>query len=203
MARRFYRSNPAGSSTRCAAGEPSNLRPGGAARLRIAPSMSASPLDQHPAVARVRAALGAAGLAPRIVALPDAARTARAAADAIGCQVAQIANSLVFRMLDSDAPLLVMTSGANRVDPDKVAGLVGGPVGKADARFVRDATGFAIGGVAPVGHAQPVRTLVDRHLLQHAEIWAAAGHPHTVFPLTPDALVRITGGSVADVAADG
>jgi prolyl-tRNA editing enzyme YbaK/EbsC (Cys-tRNA(Pro) deacylase) len=157
-------------------------------------------LDNHPAVDRVRAALDAAGVATTIVALPDAARTARAAADAIGCDVAQIANSLVFRGATSGAPLLVMTSGANRVDTARVAALVGEPVGKADAAFVRAATGFVIGGVAPVGHSAPVRTLIDRDLFRHAEIWAAAGHPHTVFRLTPDALVRLTGGTVVAVA---
>jgi prolyl-tRNA editing enzyme YbaK/EbsC (Cys-tRNA(Pro) deacylase) len=156
-------------------------------------------IDNHPAVERVRAALAAAGLAVDIVALPDAARTARAAADAIGCDLAQIANSLVFRGGTSGAALLVMTSGANRVDTARVAALVGEPIGKADAAFVRAATGFAIGGVAPVGHAAPVRTLVDRDLFRHAEIWAAAGHPHTVFRLTPDALLRLTGGAVVEV----
>jgi prolyl-tRNA editing enzyme YbaK/EbsC (Cys-tRNA(Pro) deacylase) len=159
-----------------------------------------SAVHSHPAVERVRAALTAAGVAVEILALPDAARTARAAADAIGCDVAQIANSLVFRGETSDTALLVMTSGANRVDTARVAALVGESIGKADARFVRAATGFVIGGVAPVGHVAPVRTLIDRDLLRHAEIWAAAGHPHTVFRLTPDALLRLTGGTVVEVA---
>jgi prolyl-tRNA editing enzyme YbaK/EbsC (Cys-tRNA(Pro) deacylase) len=154
----------------------------------------------HPAVDRVRAALAAAGVATEIVALPDAATTARAAADAIGCDVAQIANSLVFRLERSGAPLLVMTSGANRVDIVRVAALLDEPIRKADAAFVRASTGFAIGGVAPVGHVAPVRTLVDRDLLRHAAVWAAAGHPRTVLRLSPEALLRITGGTVADVA---
>jgi prolyl-tRNA editing enzyme YbaK/EbsC (Cys-tRNA(Pro) deacylase) len=158
-----------------------------------------SAVDTHPAVDRVRAALAAAGVETAIVTLPDAARTARAAAEAIGCGVGQIANSLVFRGERSGAALLVMTSGAHRVDTARVAALVGEPVGKADAAFVREATGFAIGGVAPVGHASRLRTFVDRDLLGHAEIWAAGGHPHTVFRLSPAALVRITGGTVADV----
>lgn len=162
--------------------------------------MTESAVHSHPAVERVRAALTAAGVAVEILALPDAARTARAAADAIGCDVAQIANSLVFRGETSDTALLVMTSGANRVDTARVAALVGESIGKADARFVRAATGFVIGGVAPVGHVAPVRTLIDRDLLRHAEIWAAAGHPHTVFRLTPDALLRLTGGTVVEVA---
>jgi prolyl-tRNA editing enzyme YbaK/EbsC (Cys-tRNA(Pro) deacylase) len=159
-----------------------------------------SAVHSHPAVERVRAALTAAGVAVEILALPDAARTARAAADAIGCDVAQIANSLVFRGETSDTALLVMTSGANRVDTARVAALVGESIGKADAAFVRAATGFVIGGVAPVGHVAPVRTPIDRDLLRHAEIWAAAGHPHTVFRLTPDALLRLTGGTVVEVA---
>jgi prolyl-tRNA editing enzyme YbaK/EbsC (Cys-tRNA(Pro) deacylase) len=157
-------------------------------------------VSSHPAVDRVRAALTAAGAKSEIVELSAAARTARAAAEQIGCDVAQIANSLVFRCEQSAAALLVLTSGANRVNPARVASIVGEPVEKADADFVRASTGFAIGGVAPVGHAAPIRTLIDRSLLGHAEIWAAAGHPHTVFRLTPEALVRITGGAVADVA---
>jgi len=157
--------------------------------------------SDHPAVRRVRAALAAAGVATEIVELSAAARTARAAAEQLGCDVAQIANSLVFRCEASGAPLLVMTSGANRVDAARVAALVGEPIGRADAEFVRRASGFAIGGVAPVGHAAPLRTLIDRSLLRHAAIWAAAGHPHTVFRLTPDELIRITGGTLAEVAA--
>jgi prolyl-tRNA editing enzyme YbaK/EbsC (Cys-tRNA(Pro) deacylase) len=162
--------------------------------------MNDGSISAHPAVERVRAALAAARVGTRIVELSAAARTARAAAEQIGCEVAQIANSLVFRCAASDAPLLVMASGAQRVDLARVAALVGEDVGKGDAAFVRAATGFAIGGVAPVGHAVPVRTLVDRTLLDCTEIWAAAGHPHTVFRLTPAELVRITGGTVADIA---
>jgi prolyl-tRNA editing enzyme YbaK/EbsC (Cys-tRNA(Pro) deacylase) len=162
--------------------------------------VSEDSVASHPAVERVRAALAASGMEAAIVALPDAARTARAAAEAIGCEVAQIANSLVFRGERTGAALLVMTSGANRVDTARVAAIVGEPIGKADATFVRAATGFAIGGVAPVGHASPVRTLIDRDLFRHAEIWAAGGHPHTVFRLTPEALERLTGGAVVEVA---
>jgi prolyl-tRNA editing enzyme YbaK/EbsC (Cys-tRNA(Pro) deacylase) len=161
--------------------------------------MSRDAAATHPAVERVRAALAARGLVAQIVCLPEAARTARAAAEAIGCAVAQIANSLVFRGERSGAALLVLTSGAHRVDLARVAQLVGEPIAKADAAFVRAATGFAIGGVAPVGHLRPLRALVDRNLFGHAEIWAAAGHPHTVFRLTPDELVALTGGSIADV----
>ncbi len=130
---------------------------------------------------------------------PDGTRTAVDAAAAIGCSVGQIVKSLVFRRAGG-APLLVVASGTNRVDEAKVAALVGEPIGKADAAFVREETGFAIGGVPPAGHATPIETLVDEDLLRHAEIWAAAGTPRTVFPLTPQELVAMTGGRVVDVA---
>ena len=152
-----------------------------------------------PSVERVRDALSRAGLKPAIVELPGAARTAKAAAEYLGCEVAQIANSLVFRAETSDSALLVMSSGAKRVDVARLAALVGEPVGKADADFVRDQTGFAIGGVPPVGHAVR-RTFVERSLAAYRELWAAAGHPHTVFRLTYEELVRITGGAEADLA---
>jgi prolyl-tRNA editing enzyme YbaK/EbsC (Cys-tRNA(Pro) deacylase) len=154
-----------------------------------------------PSVERVREALARAGLAPDIVELPGAARTAQAAADFLGCAVGQIANSLVFRATSSDGAVLVMSSGAKRVDTARLAALVGEPIGKADAEFVRRHTGFAIGGVAPVGHAAMLRAFVEKSLAAHREIWAAAGHPHTVFRLTYDELVRITAGEQADLAA--
>lgn len=153
-----------------------------------------------PSVQRVRKALDEAGLQTAIVELPGAARTAKAAADFLGCDVGQIANSLVFR-LQSGAPLLVMSSGAKRVDLDRLAALAGEPVGKADAEFVRRTTGFAIGGVAPVGHAEPLRTFVEESLAAHRELWAAAGHPHTVFRLTYADLLRITRGDGVRAAA--
>ena len=144
-------------------------------------------------VVRVREALATAGIAADIIELPGAARTAQQAAEFLGCDVAQIANSLVFRTA-RDEPLLVMSSGARRVDVERLAQFAGEPVTKADAAFVRRTTGFAIGGVAPVGHAAPVRTLVERSLAAHAELWAAAGHPHTVFRLSYTELARITRG---------
>jgi prolyl-tRNA editing enzyme YbaK/EbsC (Cys-tRNA(Pro) deacylase) len=150
-------------------------------------------------VERVRDALSRAGVGAEIVELPGAARTARAAAEYLGCEVAQIANSLVFRAEASDAALLVMSSGAKRVDVARLAALVGEPVGKADADFVRSRTGFAIGGVAPVGHGL-TRTYVEKSLAAHAALWAAAGHPHTVFRLTYADLVRITAGAEVDLA---
>jgi len=152
-----------------------------------------------PSVERVRDALSRAGLGPTIVELPGAARTAKAAAEYLGCEVGQIANSLVFRAAASSRALLVMSSGAKRVDLARLAALVGEPVDKADADFVRRETGFAIGGVPPVGH-DVARTFVERSLAGYRELWAAAGHPHTVFRLSYDELVRITKGSEADLA---
>ena len=157
-------------------------------------------IEQHASVMRVRDALAAHGIVDRIVVLPDSARTAQIAADALGCKVAQIANSLVFRLMTSNQALLVLSSGAKRVDMKRLVSVTAEPVGKADATFVRDSTGFVIGGVAPVGHTQPLRRLVERSLFAFGEIWAAAGHPHTVFRLTPDELVRITGAEIVEVA---
>ncbi len=154
----------------------------------------------NPSVERVRAALAAAGLAAGIVELPGAARTARAAAEFLGCEVAQIANSLVFRAQATDSALLVMSSGAKRVSTTKLAAMAGEPVGKADADFVRRHSGFAIGGVAPAGHISPLRTYVERSLANWPVIWAAAGHPSTVFRLTYAELLRISGGTEADLA---
>ena len=153
-----------------------------------------------PAALRVQEALAARGVDTTIVYLERAARTSAEAAAAVGCRVDQIAKSLVFRLATRGTPLLVIASGANRVDETRVAGLVGEPLGKADADFVRAHTGFAIGGVAPLAHPAPLTTLIDEHLLKWERIWAAAGHPHTVFPLTPAELVRLTGGRVVAVA---
>jgi prolyl-tRNA editing enzyme YbaK/EbsC (Cys-tRNA(Pro) deacylase) len=151
-------------------------------------------------IERVQEALRALGLGHEVVDLGLSARTAADAANAVGCRVDQIAKSLVFRLRETGRPLLVVTSGAHRVDEAKVAALVGEPLERADAAFVRTETGFAIGGVAPVGHAKPVLTLIDEHLLAFEAIWAAAGHPNTVFRLTPDELVAMTGGRVAAVS---
>ncbi len=139
--------------------------------------------------------LGAAG---EVRVLPETAPTAAAAAAQLGCEVGAIANSLVFAA--DGAPLLVMTSGAHRVDTARVAALVGvSAVSRADARSVRAWTGQVIGGVGPVGHPVPIRTLVDVWLAKYDVVWAAAGHPHTVFPTSFDELVRITGGTSAEV----
>ena len=163
-------------------------------------STGESAVLRAPTVERVVRALRAAGIASEVVELPGAARTAKAAAEFLGCEVAQIANSLVFRAARSDAAILVMSSGARRVDLVRLAAIVGEPFAKADAAFVREATGFAIGGVAPVGHTGELRTFVERSLAAHADVWAAAGHPNTVFRLAYEELVRITRGTPADLA---
>jgi prolyl-tRNA editing enzyme YbaK/EbsC (Cys-tRNA(Pro) deacylase) len=130
--------------------------------------------------------------------LPGSAPTAAAAAAQLGCEVGAIANSLVFAA--DGAPLLVMTSGAHRVDTARVAALVGAAVvARADAKSVRAWTGQVIGGVAPVGHPAPIRTLVDVWLAKYDVVWAAGGHPHAVFPTAYDELLRITGGTSAEV----
>ncbi|MEV7599234.1 YbaK/EbsC family protein [Kitasatospora sp. NPDC089797] len=141
----------------------------------------------------VAEALAAAGVTGEIVVLPDSARTAAEAAAALGCEVGAIANSLVFEC--DGAPLLVMTSGAHRVDTAHLAARLGtGPITRASAARVREATGQAIGGVAPTGHPAPLRTVVDTALERYEVLWAAAGHPHTVVPMTYGELLRVTGG---------
>lgn len=151
-----------------------------------------------PAARTVAEALHAVGVGGRIVVLPEPAPTAAAAAAQLGCEVGAIANSLVFAA-DGD-PLLVLTSGAHRVDTTQVAALLGvGRVARADPDFVRRHTGQAIGGVAPLGHPAPVRTVVDVWLARHVRVWAAGGHPSTVFPTTYEELLRITGGTAAEV----
>ena len=162
--------------------------------------MSSSAVLTNPSVERVRAALERAGMPAEIVELPGAARTAKAAADFLGCEVAQIANSLVFRATASDSAVLVMSSGACRVDLARLARVLGEPVAKADAEFVRRHTGFAIGGVAPVGHGIS-KVFVEKALATQGELWAAAGHPHTVFRLSYPQLLSITGGREVELAA--
>ena len=149
-------------------------------------------------VQRVAAALESLGHPHRPQMLDDAARTAQQAADALGIAVGQIAKSVIFRRRSDDRAVLVIASGDRRVDEKKV-GAVTGELGRADAQFVRAATGFVIGGVAPLAHATAPVTLIDRELFRFAEIWAAAGHPNGVFKLTPQDLERYTGAPVADV----
>lgn len=150
---------------------------------------------------RVADLLASLGHDKPVVMLPSSGRTSAEAAAAVGCDVAEIAKSIIFRRLSDDAPVLVIASGGNRVDEAKVTALVG-PLGRADARFVRDNTGYAIGGVCPVGHVIKPVMLIDRDLFGFASVWAAAGHPHAVFNLTPAQLEEMTGGMVADVRLD-
>ncbi len=148
---------------------------------------------------RVQQALAERGFDFEVREFPASTRTAAEAAAAIGCAVGQIAKSLVFRARDSGRPVLVIASGANRVDERAVGALIGETIGRADADFVRETTGFAIGGVPPLGHRAPLVTLIDRDLLGFAEIWAAAGTPNAVFRLKPTDLAALTGDQVAEV----
>lgn len=164
----------------------------------------------HPAVAKVTAALGEAGLhaaAAGVRVLPAEVRTAAQAAEALGVPVGAIANSLVFRGRTADGvevAVLALTSGAHRAEEFRLAELAGvAEVGKADAAFVREHTGQPIGGVAPVGHPERLVTLVDTALRGYSEVWAAAGHPKSVFPTTFDELVTLTGGTPGDLAGEG
>lgn len=153
----------------------------------------------HRNAERVAATLAAAGAVGQVRELTDTARTAAEAAAALGVDVGAIANSLVF--VADDEPVLVLTSGAHRADTTKLAGvLAAGKVKRADPDTVRTATGFPIGGVAPVGHATPLRTVVDSALAAYDVVWASAGTPHAVFPTTYAELLRITGGTAAEVA---
>jgi prolyl-tRNA editing enzyme YbaK/EbsC (Cys-tRNA(Pro) deacylase) len=148
---------------------------------------------------KVQAALAGKGLVGTVVEMPDTTRSSKDAAAAIGCKVEQIAKSLIFKTRHTHQPILMIASGPNRVNEKRLAELVGEPLDKADADFVREQTGFAIGGVPPLGHSQQVRTFVDRDLLEFKEIWAAAGTPHAVFSIAPTELVRITGGECIEV----
>src|SRR2546423_14782752 len=138
---------------------------------------------------RVQDALNATGIAAAIIEYDVPARTSAEAAAVLGCSVAQIAKSLIFKTA-SGSPILVIASGANRVDEAKVAAFVGESIGRADAQFVRDCTGYASGGIPPLGHATRLSTLVDRELLRFDTVYAAGGTPHAMFPLSPADLVR-------------
>jgi prolyl-tRNA editing enzyme YbaK/EbsC (Cys-tRNA(Pro) deacylase) len=148
---------------------------------------------------RVQEALKGLGFTLQVVELPDSTRTAVEAAQAVGCQLGQIVKSLVFKAKRSERPILVIASGANRVNERAIEAMIGEPLGKADADFVRQRTGFVIGGVPPVGHSEPLTTFVDLDLLAFDEVWAAAGTPNAVFRLTPHDLVRMTGGQVVKI----
>lgn len=151
------------------------------------------------AAEKVQQALRERGVDARVVQLDATTRSAADAAAAIGCGVGQIAKSLVFRSKTSGRPVLVVASGVNRVSERTIAALLGEAIEKADAAFVRDETGFAIGGVPPIAHHRPIVTFIDQDLLGFAEIWAAAGTPNAVFRLTPADLLAVTGGQVIPV----
>jgi len=148
---------------------------------------------------RVQDALTAAGLAVVVTEHAVPARTSAEAAAVLRCDVGQIAKSLVFRAA-SGRPVLVIASGAHRVDEGRIAALAGEPIGKADAAFVRTVTGYAIGGIPPLAHAQRLLTFIDRNLMGYATVYAAGGTPHALFPIAPADLVRVSGGQVADTA---
>jgi len=152
-----------------------------------------------PSAKRVQDALNALGFSLEVLELPASTRTAVEAANAVGCQLGQIVKSLVFKAKRSGKPVLVLTSGANRVNEKRIEDLIGEPLGKANADFVRESTGFAIGGVPPLGHTQTLETYIDQDLLQYETVWAAAGTPHALFKLNPKDLVRMTGGKVIKV----
>ncbi len=139
------------------------------------------------------------GVSSKVIEVPESTRSAAEAAAAIGCDISQIVKSLVFRAVDRDEPVLVLASGVDRVDEARLAEIVG-PVEQATAKFVRARTGFAIGGVPPVGHIEPLDTYLDEHLLDHEVVWAAAGTPRAVFPIDPRELVQITSATVVAVA---
>jgi prolyl-tRNA editing enzyme YbaK/EbsC (Cys-tRNA(Pro) deacylase) len=152
-----------------------------------------------PSAQKVQDALLALGYANRIVEFADSTRTAAEAAAAVGCTVGQIAKSIIFQGHTTHRPILIITSGANRVHEKRAGERIGEKLDKAAAELVRTATGYAIGGVPPLAHAQPLTTYIDQDLLQYEEIWAAAGHPHAVFRLTPAELLSMTGGQVIQV----
>ena len=155
-----------------------------------------------PAARRVQATLDAFGLDLVVRQFPESTRSAAEAAAAVGCDVGQIAKSVVMRGKRSDRPILVVASGANRVDTTKVEAIVGEATGKADAAYVRERTGYAIGGIPPIGHDDQPIVVLDADLQGYGEIWAAAGTPNAVFAIAPDQLAHITGAGWQDVRTD-
>ena len=163
--------------------------------------MSATPgAELSDAARRVQDAIAAKGYDYRVIELAIPVRTAADAAREVGCEVGQIAKSIIFKSA-SGRGVLVITSGSNRVDEAKVAALVGETIGRAEPAWVREITGYAIGGIPPLGHASAMVTFVDEDLLRFAEIWAAAGHPNSLFKLDPKDLPALSGGALAKVAA--
>ena len=147
----------------------------------------------------VQDVLNKKGIEAKVVELPASTRTAEEAAKAIGCQVAQIAKSLIFRTKQTNQPILVLASGINRVNEKTLSRLIGEEIGKADADFTREVTGFAIGGIPPVGHKQVIATYIDEDLLQYEELWAAAGTPNSVFGLKSAVIADLTGGKIISI----
>jgi prolyl-tRNA editing enzyme YbaK/EbsC (Cys-tRNA(Pro) deacylase) len=152
-----------------------------------------------PSAQKVQNTLKQMGFECKVVEFLESTRTSSDAAERVGCQIGQIVKSLIFRGKITGKPVLVLTSGANRVNEEIIKRFTGETIGRADAEFVRAATGFAIGGVPPVGHFQPLETYIDEDLLQYREIWGAAGTPNAVFVMTPNDLERMTGGKVIRV----
>jgi prolyl-tRNA editing enzyme YbaK/EbsC (Cys-tRNA(Pro) deacylase) len=150
---------------------------------------------------KVQDALRFAGYDYQVVEFQDSTRTSAEAAERVGCQIGQIVKSLIFRGNASAKPVLVLTSGANRVDEGRISQYIGETIERADAEFVRTSTSFAIGGVPPVGYTLPSETYIDEDLFQYGKIWAAAGTPNAVFELSPEALLKLTAGKVAKVKA--
>lgn len=156
--------------------------------------------DLSRSAASVQGALNEKGIQSKVVELPASTRTADEAASAIECNVGQIVKSLIFIIKETEEPLLILTSGSNRVNEAAIAKHIGTKIGKADADFTRSVTGFAIGGIPPVGHKQEIRTLIDKDLLNHEVCWAAAGTPHAVFSLKSSDLLSLTGGEIISVS---
>jgi prolyl-tRNA editing enzyme YbaK/EbsC (Cys-tRNA(Pro) deacylase) len=152
-----------------------------------------------PSAQKIQDALRAAGYNLTVIEYAESTRTAQEAAERAGCALGQIVKSLIFRGKITSKPILVLTSGANRVDEKRIAEYAGEPILRAEAEFVRNVTGFAIGGVPPIAHAQPMETYLDEDLLQYPTIWAAAGTPNAIFQLTPADLQQMTGGKVVRV----
>ncbi len=153
----------------------------------------------HPSAQRVQAALDELGYTGQVVELEASTRTAVEAAQAAGCEVGQIVKSLVFRLEPAGEPVLILVSGPNRVHEKRLGRLLGGTLSRPDADYVREISGYAIGGVPPVGHKTKLRTFLDGDLFQYDTVWAAAGTHNAVFPIAPAELLRITGAQVVEV----
>jgi prolyl-tRNA editing enzyme YbaK/EbsC (Cys-tRNA(Pro) deacylase) len=156
-------------------------------------------MPPSPTAQRVQDLLTARGFPCKVVEFSESTRTSQEAAERAGCTLGQITKSMIFKGKTTHKPILVLTSGANRVDERRIGQYAGEPIGRADADFVRGVTGFAIGGVPPLGHVKQMETYVDEDLMQYSTIWAAAGTPNAIFELTPSQLQQMSGGKVAQV----